>query len=494
MFWDDLTPRDIMCDQGGAGESSPALLGSGAFSNVTRVRIQRSQDVQDRSNGSNSDQQPPCYYALKTLKRSLLPQDSSQVSASRRTMTMTRRNPNEDAAEHEDAQHDRCAMFVKAAQELAKEADLLAHLDEDAHPHIIKICGWTTGGTAAYDTYRRHDAFFLVLELLQPDTLEDRIQQWNTDDLEQRYHAEPRPPQDDDRHHHDRTMEKLTICAQMANALDYIHSKNIVYRDLKPQNVGFAVPRESASKNNTVHVKLMDFGLARELSSSAERIRDEPGIGTIRYMAPEVYIPSSTAAPQDDNDDHDAAAGYGIQADIYSWSIVCYELLTQALPFANMSPRQYLQYVCHYGVRPNSWNNMTGTVIEHPLHQTTLQHDGRPILPEHYLVLLANAWRTDPSKRLSLHQIEFQLDLFLQKEELEHEAKQLQQRHDNDLLFLRSRMMQQQQQQQQLLCHALQQQQMQQQRHRSFIPPPMVLPSSVLDIPSEAFQFYIPPK
>ena len=47
------------------------------------------------------------------------------------------------------------------------------------------------------------------------------------------------------------------IAIPIAEAMKYLHSKNVIYRDLKPSNVGF-------DQNGTI--KLFDFGLAREIT------------------------------------------------------------------------------------------------------------------------------------------------------------------------------------------------------------------------------------
>ncbi|OEU23556.1 kinase-like protein, partial [Fragilariopsis cylindrus CCMP1102] len=112
----------------------------------------------------------------------------------------------------------------------------------------------------------------------------------------------------------------------VANALEYIHSKNVVYRDLKPQNIGFA-SIEDGQENKSINVKLMDFGLARELPSSVLPYNNNSKnnmlfnmtgtVGTMRYMSPEICLNKP----------------YGLEADIYSWSIVSYGILTQTRPY-----------------------------------------------------------------------------------------------------------------------------------------------------------------
>mmetsp|Transcript_16846 Transcript_16846/g.38620 ORF Transcript_16846/g.38620 Transcript_16846/m.38620 type:complete len:868 (-) Transcript_16846:101-2704(-) len=339
------------------------VLGCGSFSSVTRVRIRGSGKI--------------CY-ALKHLKQDLLPSRLTMQSLKNGSIT----------------------AFTRAATELAREAYLLSRLD---HANIINIVGWAEGGVESYANFRRHDAFFLVLELLQEETLDDRIERWNYED------AQVVACSQDKRKSHfiQRKIEQLTICRQVAGALAYIHSKNVVYRDLKPQNIGFAIDKSvSDSEENdgsNVVVKLMDFGLARELPSTGTVLPKEQDlsrspktetsvfdmtgtVGTLRYMAPEVclHLP------------------YGLECDIYSWSIVAHEILSQAKPYEEMTPNTYQTLVCHQGVRPH-----------------------RLDLPSEYFVLLSHAWRMDPSKRLPLDRIQQQLDLFLQKEKLIWEAQEL---------------------------------------------------------------------
>lgn len=75
-----------------------------------------------------------------------------------------------------------------------------------------------------------------------------------------------------------RIEERLRLVAvDVARGLEYLHSNRIIFRDLKPSNVGFL--REGT-------IKLFDFGLAREILSDDHRMT--PNTGSLRWMAPEV--------------------------------------------------------------------------------------------------------------------------------------------------------------------------------------------------------------
>lgn len=72
------------------------------------------------------------------------------------------------------------------------------------------------------------------------------------------------------------------IVRQLLQALQYLHSQNVVHRDLKPQNIGF---RE---KNNLQSLKIFDFGLsAKTVKENSNLLASK--VGTILYMAPEIF-------------------------------------------------------------------------------------------------------------------------------------------------------------------------------------------------------------
>merc|ERR1712238_505836 len=92
----------------------------------------------------------------------------------------------------------------------------------------------------------------------------------------------------------------------------------------------------------------------------------------------------------------------------------------KARPYNNTTPDLYHSLVCHQGVRPNTWHQNQCQQVGQCQHEVPGQ------LPSSdYLVLLANAWRTNPANRLPLNRIVRQLDLFIQKEQLLYEAQQL---------------------------------------------------------------------
>lgn len=121
--------------------------------------------------------------------------------------------------------------------------------------------------------------------------------------------------------------DTLRILRDVASALNYAHSRGVVHRDIKPDNVllssGVAV--------------VTDFGVAKALtvsastahsgSSSSSSTSTGLALGTPTYMAPE----QATADPSMDH-----------RVDIYAFGIMAYEMLTGQPPFTNRSPQAVL--------------------------------------------------------------------------------------------------------------------------------------------------------
>ena len=91
--------------------------------------------------------------------------------------------------------------------------------------------------------------------------------------------------------------------ASMMIAIQYLHERKIIYRDIKPENI-------IVEKNG--YIKLIDFGTAKEIEDRTKTI-----IGTPHYMAPEIIM----------------GGGYSFQVDFWSISICMFEFMCGEVPF-----------------------------------------------------------------------------------------------------------------------------------------------------------------
>jgi hypothetical protein len=165
-----------------------------------------------------------------------------------------------------------------------REARIIAGLD---HPHILPI----------YDFGEYEGQLYIVMRYVAGGSLEDLLRRG------------PVP-----------VMEALRLGEAIAKALDFAHQNDVIHLDLKPPNVLL---------DSHQSPYLADFGLATALDPGGKAIN--PGAGTLLYMAPE-QLTSETI-------DH--------RADIYSFAIVMFHMLTGNMPFDASMPLAFKQMQFH---------------------------------------------------------------------------------------------------------------------------------------------------
>jgi serine/threonine protein kinase len=123
--------------------------------------------------------------------------------------------------------------------------------------------------------------------------------------------------------------EIIDFSKQICRGLRYAHNKNVIHRDIKPQNI-------LIEKTNVV--KLSDFGIAKIFSRTDEITMTGFTLGTPEYMSPEQALGKKI--------DH--------QTDIYSLGILMYEMLTKKPPFLARDPMAVAYKQVHEQAPPPS--------------------------------------------------------------------------------------------------------------------------------------------
>ena len=189
-----------------------------------------------------------------------------------------------------------------------------------SHPNIVSV----------YDVSRGGDMEYIVMELIDGITLKQYMERRGRMDWR----------------------ESLHFITQIMRGLSHAHSRGIIHRDIKPQNI--MVLRDGS-------VKVADFGIAC-LANQGQTLTQE-ALGSVHYISPE----------QARGDRIDA------RSDIYSAGVVLYEMLTGRLPFEG--------------------DSAVSVAIQHLSSVPLAPRDIDPSIPEPLELICMKAMNSDPNKR-----------------------------------------------------------------------------------------------
>jgi serine/threonine-protein kinase len=189
------------------------------------------------------------------------------------------------------------------------------------------------------------DVAFIVMEFIQGITLEELLRQG------------PPPP----------LALTLEIAQQALRALHYLHGRGFVHRDVSPDNLMLGEGQDGEPL-----VKLIDLGIAKRLDDGAGAPLTLEGtfLGKLRYASPEQFGEAGASA-------------VGVRGDLYSFSVVLYELLTGRHPIRGNDPTSL----------------MASHLFEPPIAFAESDADGR--IPEPLRALVLQALAKNPEERFA---------------------------------------------------------------------------------------------
>ena len=221
----------------------------------------------------------------------------------------------------------RLVAIKKLKSDLADNADFRRRFHDESqavaqlsHANIVSV----------YDVSTNPDREYIVMELIDGITLKQYMERRGRMDWR----------------------ESLHFITQIMRGLSHAHSRGIIHRDIKPQNI--MVLRDGS-------VKVADFGIAC-LANQGQTLTQE-ALGSVHYISPE----------QARGDRIDA------RSDIYSAGVVLYEMLTGRLPFEG--------------------DSAVSVAIQHLSSVPLAPRDIDPSIPEPLELICMKAMNSDPNKR-----------------------------------------------------------------------------------------------
>lgn len=188
-------------------------------------------------------------------------------------------------------QLDRYVAVKVLRSDLVEQDEFLSRFRREAHavsrlrhPAIVQV----------FDFDAQNDIYYMVMELLEGDTLRARLNQY-------RVKGERMP-----------LPEILRVLKDVLGGLQYAHSEGVIHRDLKPANIMLTKRGQAV---------LTDFGIAQIVGATQYTVSGAL-MGTLNYMAPEQGLKGACDA----------------RSDLYSLGIVLYEMLTGYTPFDADTP------------------------------------------------------------------------------------------------------------------------------------------------------------
>ncbi|MGH8014648.1 MAG: serine/threonine protein kinase, partial [Candidatus Zixiibacteriota bacterium] len=184
--------------------------------------------------------------------------------------------------------HPSLSITAKAQERFAREAWIAGQLE---HTNIIRV----------HSRGEEKGLNYIALEFAEGGSLSDFIKQLRNEVQSKDLSITS------NREHMKSIVSKFV---ELANALEYIHSKGFIHRDIKPHNILLA--------GTDKKFKLTDFGIAHA-DDMTKMTRQGDFMGTIHYMSPEQITAHRTTVDK--------------RTDIYSLGVTLYEVLTLSLPF-----------------------------------------------------------------------------------------------------------------------------------------------------------------